>query len=84
MVTLKLANTRRGGKLGDATKETLTTFGSISGGWYSDGSNFIISTYSWFHRGGNYSSGDYFSGVFVFEYDTGSGSRRNSSRAVLS
>src|SRR5574344_120968 len=42
------------GKLGDATKETLKTFGSTTGGWYSDYAYFPFSSHSWFLRGGYY------------------------------
>ena len=71
------------GKLGDATKETLTTFANSTGGWYSDRSLFVISNYSWFRRGGDYSLGSN-SGVFHFFYDSGYNYSNYSSRAVLS
>jgi hypothetical protein len=45
------------GQLGDATKETLKTFGSDVGGWYSDYAAFLMVPYSWFVRGGHYSGG---------------------------
>src|SRR5574344_1689908 len=41
----------RGG-IGDATKETLKTFGSETGGWYSDYAYLPNGAYSWFGRGG--------------------------------
>src|SRR5574344_2745872 len=44
------------GKLDDATKETLKIFGSNTGGWYSDGSEFPYISSSWFLRGGGYSN----------------------------
>ena len=71
------------GKLGDAIKETLTTFGNISGGWYSDYANFPHSSYSWFLRGGNYNGGSN-AGVFYFRGSVGGGSGYYSARAVLS
>ena len=71
------------GKLGDATKETLTTFGNTSGGWYSDYAYFPASSYSWFDRGGNYNNGTS-AGVFYFSYSGGSSCSNDSARAVLS
>ena len=71
------------GKLGDATKETLTTFGNTSGGWYSDDANFPASSYSWFDRGGNNNNGTS-AGVFYFGYSGGSSCSNDSARAVLS
>ena len=71
------------GKLGDATKETLTTFGNNSGGWYSDYAYFPASSYSWFDRGGNYNNGTS-AGVFYFSYSGGSSCSNDSARAVLS
>ena len=65
----------KNGKLGDATKETLKTFGSTSGGWYSDSTNFPygqINTYGnspWFLRGGMFSTSSS-SGIFSFGYGT--------------
>ena len=70
------------GKLGDATKETLTTFGSIYGGWYSDYAAFINSNASWFRRGGNYSD-ESSAGVFSFYSDYGGRYTDRTSRAVL-
>ena len=70
------------GKLGDATKETLKTFGSNSGGWYSDYANFPNSIYSWFNRGGSYSDGAN-AGVFNFYSNGGDALYYSSTRAVL-
>ena len=70
------------GKLGDATKETLATFGSNTGGWYSDDAYFASSDYSWFYRGGGYGNGST-AGVFYFNYNSGGGGNFYSSRAVL-
>ena len=71
------------GKLGDATKETLATFGNTSGGWYSDYVSFPYFSESWFLRGGNYGSGTN-AGVFYFYNYYGSGFSYGSARAVLS
>ena len=70
------------GKLGDATKETLATFGSNTGGWYSDYADFVFSSTSWFLRGGHLIDGSY-AGVFNFAIYSGGGSSGFSSRAVL-
>jgi hypothetical protein len=58
------------GKLGDSTKETLATYGSGSGGWYSDYANFPYFHVPWFIRGGGYVSASR-AGVFNFYYDNG-------------
>ena len=71
------------GKLGDATKETLTTFGNTSGGWYSDYAFFPLSSSSWFLRGGNYNYGAN-AGVFYFYNYNGYSYSNFSARAVLS
>ena len=70
------------GKLGDATKETLATFGSYNGGWYSDYASFFDTIYSWFFRGGDCHVGSN-AGVFGFFGDEGGGLISYSSRAVL-
>ena len=69
------------GKLGDATKETLKTFGSSSGGWYSDYINFPHYSYSWFNRGGYYDNGSN-AGLFRFTNTSGSRYSYRSARAV--
>ncbi len=70
------------GKLGDATKETLKSYGSSTGGWYDDHyANFVYSSHSWFYRGGN-SFNSSSAGVFDFRSHLG-GSVGNSARAVL-
>ena len=71
------------GKLGDATKETLTAFGSGVGGWYSDNAFFPNSSYSWFLRGGRYLNGTD-AGVFHFNNSHGGIGGDCSARAVLS
>ena len=71
------------GKLGDATKETLATFGNTSGGWYSDYADFPNSSNSWFLRGGYYNLGT-LAGVFGFGSNDGASYSGDSARAVLS
>ena len=71
------------GKLGDAMKETLTTFGSFNGGWYSDYAHFPNSSYSWFIRGGYYVHGTN-AGAFGFAHSDGGDDSHDSARAVLS
>ena len=70
------------GKLGDATKETLSSFGSASGGWYSDYANFVNSGSSWFIRSGYCGNGSV-AGVFIFSGHPGSANSNDSARAVL-
>ena len=70
------------GKLGDASKETLKTFGSKTGGWYGEYAYFPYSIYSWFIRVGNYSNGT-IAGVFGFSRDTGVAGASYSFRTVL-
>ena len=72
------------GKLGDATKETLATFGNNTGGWYQDYAYFPSATYSWFLRGGHYADGASYTGVFAFGRDTGAAGEYFSFRVVLS
>ena len=72
------------GKLGDATKETLATFGSGTGGWYSDYAYFPKSSVSWFSRGGSYGSNGTNAGVFNFYSSNGDVYGNGSARAVLS
>ena len=64
-------------------KETLTTFGNTSGGWYSDYAHFPLSSAPWFVRGGGYGLGTN-AGVFFFVDHYGDGSSGSSARAVLS
>ena len=71
------------GKLGDATKETLKTFGNTSGGWYSDYAYFPLSSFVWFRRGGGYNSG-YYAGAFNFFNEDGNANSSYSFRVVLS
>ena len=69
------------GKLGDATKETLKTFGDDWGGWYIDFAYFPISSHSWFERGGYYDYGSY-AGLFAFGRSVGAEYSDYSARAV--
>lgn len=73
-------STHSRGKLGDATKETLKSYGNSTGGWYDDYANFVNSSYSWFIRGGDYGSG---AGVFAFFDDVGDEHSNVGARAVL-
>ncbi len=59
------------GKLGEATKETLSTYGSDSGGWYGDSARLINASGQWSHRGGAYNS-DVVAGIFAFFHAYGS------------
>ena len=69
------------GKLGDATRETLKTFGNNYGGWYGDYAYFPYSTTSWFLRGGIHGYGAS-AGVFNFYSNNGYAYGSGSSRAV--
>ena len=81
--TYNTSNTTHGrGKLGDATKETLATFGSTTGGWNSDYASFPYSAGAWFGRGGSYIDGAY-AGVFSFSPDNGTAYSACSARGVL-
>ena len=81
--TYNSSNTTHGrGKLGDATKETLSNFGRTIGGWYSDYSSFVNSSSSWFIRGGFYDDGSG-AGVFAFSSCDGGAVTFRSARAVL-
>ena len=75
-------STHSRGKLGDATKETLKTYGNSTGGWYDDFAGFVYSSHSWFLRGGNYGNGSN-AGVFHFNYYNGDAFSYISARAVL-
>ena len=70
------------GKLGDATKETSSSFGGSTGGWYSDYAFFVYSSDSWFIRGGSYLNRSS-AGVFDFDSNTGGAIGSSSARAVL-
>ena len=70
------------GTIGTATKETLKTFGSNSGGWNGDYSDLVDSSYAWATRGGhaNNTTG---AGVIAFDGDTGGASANIGFRLVL-
>ena len=77
------------GLLGDATRETIKTNNSATGGWYDDRSQFIyfrlsglVSVYPWFMRGGSASEGVN-AGIFAFNYESGRNNKAYSSRMVL-
>jgi len=75
--------THERGLLGDATKETLKTFGLTTGGWNSDSAFFPNGVYSWLFRGSVYLDGDR-AGVFYFYYGTGGGYNCYGFRSVVS
>ena len=74
--------THNRGHIGDATKETVKTYGTNTGGWYSDYSTFPFSTVPWFHRGG-YSGYGVNAGAFQFNINNGNAHNYYSVRSVL-
>ena len=70
------------GKLGDATKETLKTFGSGDGGWYGDSPYLPNYKYSWFVRSSNYSVHTS-TGVFAFFRGNGGADSTGSFRSAV-
>ncbi len=66
------------GKLGDATKETLKTFGNADDGWYGNDVIFPFSSRSWFYRGNSL-----IAGIFTVSYAAGQASTSHSTRVVL-
>ena len=75
--------THERGHLGDATRETLKTFGKGEyDGWYSDRSAFPYTTFIWFHRGGN-AVDEAFAGTFSFYRNAGSAHTYGGFRVVL-
>ena len=70
------------GKLGDATKETMKTYGTTKGGWYSNYADFPYSSYIMITRGGRYSHGAN-AGEFALDYMTGAGGYNNTSRGSI-
>ena len=76
--------THERGKLGDATKEILKSFGTATGGWYGNNSYFPSNSRSWFIRGGNNTVLSY-QGIFNFYYYYGNASDLGdcSSRIVI-
>ena len=83
--TYDTSNTSHGrGKLGDATKETLTTFGNNTGGWNSDRAIFVYYGHFLFIRGGHCDDGGN-AGVFYFScFDGGSYINHGSRSALVS
>ena len=71
------------GHLCDATKETLKTYGSLTGGWNSDFVRFPSSSDPWFDRGGRYNDGS-LDGIFAFNRNNGNARSSHSSRIVIS
>ena len=64
------------GKLGDATKETLKTYGNAtSGSWYDGTSTFVYYNHPWFVRGYN--------NIFAFNNGDGISNQLITTRAVL-
>ncbi len=81
--TYSIYNDAQGrGKYGDAAKETISTWGSTSGGWYSDSASFPSSIGSWFVRGNGYANG-LEAGMFSYSSSGGGSSDTISSRAVI-
>ena len=70
------------GKLGDATKETMKTYGTTKGGWYSNYADFPYSSYIMITRGGRYSHGAN-AGEFALDYMTGAGGYNNTTRGSI-
>ena len=70
------------GKLGDATKEVLLTYGGNTGGWYGDYSNLLTYDSPWFVRGGYYHSA-FSASAFSFYRNAGNTDSSHGSRAVL-
>jgi formylglycine-generating enzyme required for sulfatase activity len=70
------------GHLGDATKETLKTFGSITGSWYSGTAGLPSGANSWVERGGSHIDGSA-AGVFHFHRDMGESSVNGGFRSVI-
>ena len=81
--TYNISNsTHSRGKLGDATKETLSIYGDNYGGWYKDISNFAYSSSSWLLRGGLGQYGNT-TGIFGIGTNHGQIHETYSSRAVI-
>ncbi len=71
------------GKLGDGTKETMKTFGNLSGGWYNDYIKFPSKSYTWFTRGGTYGNTPIYAGLFYTDINAAAALEYRSSRAIL-
>ncbi len=70
------------GKMGDATKETLKTFGSETGGWYSCYAVLSYLDRSWLARGGYYGNGVN-AGLFSFYNHHGGVGGNESARGII-
>jgi hypothetical protein len=70
------------GKLGDATKETLKTFGAVKGGWNNDDAEMVSSTGSWQMRGRSYTRNSS-AGIFGFSRGAGDAYSASTFRSVL-
>ena len=70
------------GKLGDATRETMKTYGTTKGGWYSNYADFPFGSYNMITRGGRYSHGAN-AGEFALDYMTGAGGYNNTTRGSI-
>ena len=70
------------GKLGDATKETLKSYGGVLGDWYGGYSVLPYTNYSWFIRGGTFY---YFNQADIFNFvrDSGAASLHSTFRTVI-
>ena len=71
------------GKLGDATKETLSTFGNEFGSWYNGRGGFVLSAFSWVYRGGDFDNFPDPGSMFGFSADAGQSYEYHSTHAVL-
>lgn len=70
------------GKLGDAIKETLKTYGYLGGAWYKDCTGLQVSNIAWLERGGDVSGGTD-TGVFHFNRYNGDANNGGTTRCVL-
>ena len=75
-------NSQSRGKLGDATKEATTTFGSQTGGWGGVYHFMPNSSYPWFSRGGTSSISDHW-GLTYSNYSYGNSNGNSSSRPAV-
>ena len=75
--------THERGQLGDATKETLNSFGSSYGSWYGDFSLFPEANSIWFMRGGVFTSTSTTVGILGFNYATGFPMANHGFRSIL-
>ena len=70
------------GRLGDAMREVLKTFGNLSGSWYDDSSHSLTSSAPWNTRGGKSRDGSG-TGIFYYYGNTGAASTLHTFRVVL-